>query len=71
MGSTCLIGVIYNNNNKLKLKAINLGDSRMICCNKYNIGIPLTIDHKPDFFYEKTRINKLGGVITNYDCPRI
>ena len=43
----------------------------MIACNKYNIAIPFTLDHKPDFFYEKTRINKLGGVVTNNDCPRI
>ncbi len=71
MGSTCLIAVIYTYNNKLKLKAINLGDSRMICCNKYNIAIPLTLDHKPDHYLEKIKIEKLGGVITNIDCPRI
>ena len=71
MGSTCLIAVIYYSNNKLKLKAINLGDSRMICCNKYNIAIPLTLDHKPDHYIEKSRITQIGGIVTNFDCPRI
>ena len=73
MGSTALIAIIYIDSNKLKLKIINLGDSRIICCNKYNIGIPLSKDHKPDFFEEKLRITNMGGEVTyrENDCPRI
>jgi len=45
----------------------------MIICNEYYVGIPLTIDHKPDYFFEKRRIENLGGkiVLSDYDCPRI
>lgn len=71
MGSTALVGIVYNDSSKLKLKAVNLGDSRIVGCNKYDIGIPLSKDHKPDFFEEKQRITKLGGEVTFYDCPRV
>ena len=63
----------HGGNRVSKFLLNKLGDSRIICCNKYNIGIPLTIDHKPDFFYEKNRIENLKGTITerSNDCPRI
>jgi hypothetical protein len=76
MGSTALIALIYPKNekqNKFGLKVINLGDSRAIACNKYNIGTQLTLDHKPHLFCEKSRIDQMGGVIyeSDGDDPRI
>ena len=73
MGSTSLTSIIYNKNNKYFLKIINLGDCRVILCNKYNIGIQLSNDHKPDKPSEYLRITKLGGVIeySKNDDPRI
>lgn len=76
MGSTALIVLIYPKNgkqDKFGLKVINLGDSRAITCNKYNIGIQLTLDHKPHLFCEKSRICQMGGIISESDDddPRI
>jgi serine/threonine protein phosphatase PrpC len=75
MGSTALISLIYKNDSKNKycLKVINLGDSRCILCNKYNIGNALTLDHKPHFINEKKRILNSGGHIeySDEDDPRI
>ena len=73
MGSTSLITILYQKNNKNLLKVINLGDCRIILCNKYNIGIQLSKDHKPDKPDELLRINKLGGIIeySKNDDPRI
>lgn len=74
MGSTALISLIYpRNNNKLRLKMINLGDSRAVICSENNIAIPLTLDHKPHLYCEKNRIEKLGGLVTHHtnDDPRI
>ena len=73
MGSTSLISIIYQKNNKYLLKIINLGDCRSILCNKYNIGIQLSKDHKPDKPDELLRIKKLGGIIeySKNDDPRI
>jgi serine/threonine protein phosphatase PrpC len=64
MGSTALIGQIYNHtNNRKRLQIINVGDCRAVICNKFNIGCPLTKDHKPLAFEEFDRINKIGGKI--------
>ena len=41
---------------------MNTGDSRCVLC-RNNIAIPLTRDHKPDWYDETNRITKLGGVI--------
>lgn len=74
MGSTALISLFYpNKKNSLNLKIINLGDSRSILCNNYNIGIQLTLDHKPNLYCEKNRILQLGGDIhfSEDDDPRI
>jgi len=73
MGSTALISVIYPYNDNYRLKIINLGDCRAVICNKNNIGIALTIDHKPNQWIEKYRITNLGGIIeySLRDDPRI
>ena len=73
MGSTSLTSLIYQKNNINYLKIINLGDCRAILCNKYNIGIQLSIDHKPDKPNELLRIKKIGGIIeySKNDDPRI
>ena len=73
MGSTALISLIYPKNEKFSLKIINLGDSRAIMCNEYNISIPLSLDHKPHLFCEKDRINQMGGLLeySEGDDPRI
>lgn len=63
MGSTALISIIYSrgDTNKYYLKIINLGDSRAILCNNYNISQQLTLDHKPHLYCEKKRIIDMGG----------
>jgi serine/threonine protein phosphatase PrpC len=62
-GSTCLAVCHYkDNNNKDNLNIFNTGDSRCVIC-RNNIGIPLTLDHKPNWPAERCRINKLGGSI--------
>jgi serine/threonine protein phosphatase PrpC len=65
-GSTALISIFYNHNNKKYFYISNTGDSRAIICNKYNIALPLTKDHKPAAYEEKKRITQLGGKIV-YD----
>jgi serine/threonine protein phosphatase PrpC len=62
MGSTCLVIVQYQKNNKYYLQIVNSGDSRAVI-NQSNLAIPLTKDHKPDWFDEKNRITQLGGTI--------
>lgn len=76
MGSTALISLIYPRNerkDKFNLKVINLGDSRAVICNEYNIGNQITLDHKPHLLCEKYRINQMGGVLehSDDDDPRI
>jgi serine/threonine protein phosphatase PrpC len=76
MGSTALISLIYNRSeksDKCNLKIINLGDTRATLCNEYNIAVQLSLDHKPHLFCEKSRINQIGGTITETDGddPRI
>lgn len=73
MGSTALVALIYKNVGKLHLKVINLGDCRAVACNKYNIAVPLTNDHKPSQLDERRRIQALGGSIDKArgDDPRV
>lgn len=73
-GSTALVIINYPyKDNYNYLKVINLGDCRAVICNKYNIGLPLTKDHKPMSPDERIRIIKEGGTITQDfgDDPRI
>lgn len=65
-GSTACICIHFMHNNKNKLCVVNVGDSRAIICNKFNIAVPLTIDHKPGQIMERKRIEYLGGTI-EYD----
>ena len=62
-GSTALISLFYKNGTKTYYYIINVGDSRAVLCNKYNIAIPLSKDHKPICYEEKKRISELGGKI--------
>jgi serine/threonine protein phosphatase PrpC len=62
-GSTALSTIFYKLGNKTYYYIINVGDSRAVLCNKYNIAIPLSKDHKPISFEEKQRITLLGGKI--------
>jgi serine/threonine protein phosphatase PrpC len=80
MGSTALIGLIYkynsnqiNQSDKFNLKIINLGDSRAIIYNEYNISNQLSLDHKPHLLCEKKRIDHMGGTLeySEGDDPRI
>jgi len=73
MGSTALISIFYYKKNKLYLKVINLGDSRAILCNNYNIALQLSLDHKPHLYCEINRIKELNGEISysENDDPRI
>lgn len=61
-GSTCCVVIQYKENDSEYLNILNTGDSRAIIC-KNNMGIPLTLDHKPNFPEEKSRITSLGGEI--------
>jgi serine/threonine protein phosphatase PrpC len=76
MGSTALISLLYpksETSDKLNLKVVNLGDSRAVSCNGFNIAQQLTLDHKPHLFCEKDRICQMGGTIemSDDDDPRI
>jgi serine/threonine protein phosphatase PrpC len=63
-GSTACIGIHYlNNRGQDKLWVLNVGDTRIIKCNKMNIAEQLSQDHKPNEPSEKSRITQLGGVI--------
>jgi len=73
-GSTALVIINYPKNCVYnQLKVINLGDCRAVLCNKDNIAIPLTKDHKPTSWEENKRIISSGGTITidRGDDPRI
>ena len=64
VGSTACILIMYMNKNCIKkVISVNVGDSRAIKCNKSNSAVQLTIDHKPNFNEEKTRIKRNGGNI--------
>jgi serine/threonine protein phosphatase PrpC len=63
-GSTACISIYYiDNNNKHKLWVLNVGDSRIIKCNKSYIAEQLSVDHKPSYSKERERIEQLGGKI--------
>ena len=63
-GSTCCIGIHYKDEKlKDKLWILNIGDSRAIKCNKFNIAEQLSQDHKPNSPEEKLRIENMDGVI--------
>jgi serine/threonine protein phosphatase PrpC len=63
-GSTVLAVTQYNyNGNSFDMSIANLGDCRAVLCNKYNIPIQLTKDHKPNSFEERQRIEQMGGNI--------
>jgi serine/threonine protein phosphatase PrpC len=73
-GSTALVIINYPKSDIYsQLKVINLGDCRAVLCNKDNIAIPLTKDHKPTSWEENTRITLAGGTIIqdSDDDPRI
>ncbi len=63
-GSTALIAAIYtitkDNKNKIFLDIMNIGDSRAILCNGFNIAIQLTKDHIPNSYNERKRIEKIN-----------
>jgi serine/threonine protein phosphatase PrpC len=66
-GSTACIGIQYkDSDDKNKMWILNVGDSRVIKCNKDNIAEQLSLDHKPNNLEERTRIEKQGGTI-QYD----
>lgn len=58
-GSTALIIIKTNKS----INVFNTGDCRAVLCNKNNVGIPLTKDHKPMAYDEYRRITNLGGKI--------
>ena len=72
-GTAALSIIHYKRSKKNMLYVINLGDCRAILCNKFNVAIPLTKDHKPTNYEEFVRISSLGGkIIQEYgDDPRI
>ncbi len=73
-GSTALVIINYPKNSVYnQLKVINLGDCRAVLCNKDNIAVTLTKDHKPMSWEENKRITSSGGKITTGrgDAPRI
>lgn len=73
-GSTCLVVCHFKDaNGQEYINVMNTGDCRSVMC-RGGIATPLTLDHKPDWPYEKSRILKLGGKITkkkNSDTYRI
>lgn len=72
-GSTVCLCIIYKYNNKLFISSAWCGDSRACACNHSSIAIPLTLDHKPNYFKERKRIEALGGFISlnKHDVPRV
>lgn len=57
-GSTCLAMIKQKN----KLILMNSGDCRAVLCHN-NLAIPLTKDHKPYWYDERKRIERLNGKI--------
>lgn len=63
-GATACVGIHYKDTNlKDRLWVLNVGDSRIIKCNKNNQAIQLSVDHKPNSPSERQRIKQLGGKI--------
>ncbi len=63
-GSTALLAIHHKDDKKNNLWVANTGDSRCVICNKYNIAVQLSKDHKPNNFEERERIQSLNGKIT-------
>ena len=61
-GSTALLAI--HSKIKNNLWVANTGDSRCVICNKYNIAVQLSKDHKPNNFEERYRIQGLNGKIS-------
>ena len=59
-GSTAIICAFYKTRSGLYYSILNVGDCRAVIC-RDNAGIPLTIDHKPNWPNEYRRITALGG----------
>lgn len=64
MGSTALVVIHFKNNDGDFLNVFNVGDSRCVLC-RDNFGLPLSVDHKPNWPAEQRRIELLGGIITS------
>lgn len=63
-GSTACVCIHYiTNKNRHKLWVLNVGDTRIVKCNKYNIAEQLSLDHKPNEPTEKKRIELMGEKI--------
>lgn len=63
-GSTCLVVCHFKDEHGQDfINVMNTGDCRSVMC-RGGIATPLTLDHKPDLPYERSRILKLGGEIT-------
>jgi len=63
-GSTACVCIHYiNNKNRHKLWILNVGDTRIVKCNKDNISEQLSLDHKPNEPTEKKRIESMGGKV--------
>ena len=58
-GSTAVVVLHLIVKNKPMLYVVNIGDSRAVASNQYNIAIPLTKDHKPQVFEERKRLELL------------
>ena len=65
-GSTALVAIQTKYRKKNSLWVINTGDCRSVICNRYNIAVQLTKDHKPNSLEERKRILGLNGKI-NFD----
>jgi len=65
-GSTALITLETKYRRKKNLWVANTGDCRAVICNRYNIAVQLTKDHKPNSMEERKRIEGLNGKI-NFD----
>ena len=63
-GSTALVTLETKSRSKRSLWVANTGDCRSILCNRYNIAVQLTKDHKPNSMEERRRIEGLNGKIT-------
>ena len=63
VGSTALVAIFFKKDKDINYYTINVGDCRAVLCNKNNIAIPLTKDHKPHLIEETERIKNLGGDI--------
>lgn len=59
MGTCALVCVVTPK----YIMCMNVGDSRVVLCNRYNIATPLTKDHRPMSFEEYTRIKAANGTI--------